>query len=562
MTTVWLLFAWLEWRRPNRSYVGMRIFAITMASVSLALLGMGLPRKTVTGVVGLMVTEGAKDTSSSATRQYTYETYLASGDTSVRKWLVTGYGLSEAQLQYLKPEITGHIYEEPKAGIRSAGWQQQLAPGGSLQVQGHCFNRTGKEMQLALEGYAALQDSIRIPAGKEIDFRLRSAVKHAGRAVFHLQLKNGKELIENNPVPFLVTEPGRIRVLVLASSPDFEYRFLQRWLGENGFTAVVRTATSKNKYQQSFINRNAFPLSKLSVSLLDSFDVLLADEAALNNIASDEKAAVRQQVGDKGLGLLLRTDTAFTEKAFYSKGFRFRSVVPRQQQLVAVLTQTSDSLPAVSLNQFLSIQPQDQLQQLIGDKEGHLLAASALYGTGRITVSTLANTFNWQLAGQPAAYAAYWTYLLEQLARKQTPSGLITIPQGFYRLGGSVPVTVVAAGNADTGLLVTDEGIRVHTARDTRVPYLLHGDFWPLHEGWQRIGSGQAAAEVYVFGKSDWPMVRAYRHITATKEWISRQTRWGKEALPYTPRPFNPCWLIGLFLLAAGFLWAERKFLS
>jgi hypothetical protein len=555
-----LLLWWLEWRRAGRRNLLPRLIAVTIAIASIVWLWPGNQEGSIHDRSGILVTDALSDTFTHNRKTiFTPESYLASGDTGIRQWMIAGYGLTENQLAYLQPAITQWHFKQPEAGITAVSWQRQVMPGKAIQVQGRCFNNTGTTLLLLLEAYATGQDSLLVPPGKEMDFSLRSPVKHTGSAVFRLQLRSGKKMLEDNPVPVWVTEPTHLRMLVMASSPDFENRFLQQWLGENGFSAVVRTKISKDKYQESFINRTAFPFTKLSTGVLDSFDVVVADDPILNSLLPAESNALQTRISDKGMGLLVRADTAPAQNSFYGRPFRLQpSLINHMQTYRPVLTISADTLSPLPSGQP-AIQSGPYLQDDVTDGNGHTLVASTLYGSGKISMSTIGNSFHWALSGESASYGMYWTHLLTELGRKHTGQPYITPGSAIHHAGERIPVNRISDIPED--MLFANDSIRLPVQQDARLPYLWHADYWPQQEGWHTIRDGSTGVNTYIYGKNDWPMVHAYERLQATQRWMQQHPAPATAENAVTHKDYRG-WAVCLLLISVCFLWVERKFLS
>lgn len=561
LAAVALLLVWLEWKRASRRNLFFRVTAVLLALCAAGYLLFFTTQSDPFSTKAILVTPGAEDVRDKTQKVFSVEEYLASGDTSVKSWKVSGFGLTANELQVIRPLITQHTYALPAAGIASASWQQVMQPGSDMRWQGHVFNHSDKPVKLSLEAYAVVQDSIVIPPGAGQDITLHAKLRHTGQALFRIKLEKGSTVLENNPVPVMVATPKYLRLLVLASSPDFEYRFLQRWLGENGFGALVRTRTSRDKYQQVFVNQRSFPFSRLNSQVLDSFDLVVADGTALQELGEAELDALRRQVAGNGLGLLVRADTALPAAKFYSGGFRFQTIIPRQpQQVTPVLFPGGESLAALPLSQYLAIEPGQRQQPLVTEKGGLLLSAAGIYGGGRIAVATLPGSFQWLLSGNEPSYAAYWTRLFTQVARRQPADGYAPLMPGMYTQGEAVPVTWVNE-NVDSLVLRLQDTLPMTAVPDAAFPHIWQAAYWPQRAGWQSVGDGRTVQWQFIYRKEEWPVVQAYRRINDTREWMNRHpARGGTDDGAMNDR--NALWPLLLFLFSVSFLWVERKFLS
>ncbi len=562
-----ILLVWMEYQRVNRRRIIPRCIAVLTAILSLSLLAMPLSwKQNTTTSTGILLTEGYHKDSLALLRSnnnmpvYTPETLLASGDTGIKQWHVLGYGLDQTQLTLFDQQ---QLYFHPTAigtGIAYANWQQELAGGQPLVVQGHCINKENSPLQVYLEAYGTIQDSLSIPARTENSFTLKTVPKHSANAVFHLQLKQGKKIIEDNALPVTVSVSKKIRLLVLAASPDFEYRFLRRWLGEAGYATVIRTRTSMDKYEQSYINHAPVALQNLTANTLDSFDVLLSDAAAMDALTETERNTIEQQVSNKGLGLLLRTDSVAAPSRFYMRAFQLYAFPgTAQQKITPRLTTDNSTLPVLPAEQPIGIRSNTQNKTWVEDASGNALAASSLHGTGKIAITTIDNTYQWMLGGQQNSYRAYWGYLLEQLARKENTETALVTPGGFYTKGQSVPLSLTSTKMVLPSMSVN--GSVNIPLQQQQLPYTWQGHYRPSQEGWQHITGETSAKDIYIYGASDWPMVKAADRLLATGQWISEHPAIQQQVIPAGKR-IRAWWLLALFLLASGFLWVERKYFS
>jgi hypothetical protein len=561
------LLLWWEYRRENKARKWLRCLCVLVATASLGLMVYPFQKKSTTNnaSTGILLTKGYhQDSLNSLQKQfpgaavYTPETFLASGDTSISNWQVLGYGLDKSQLAPLKAQQAWFHPSPIETGIVYCNWQQELKEDEQLVVQGSCINKETKPVQIILEGYGVMQDSISLPANTRSNFILRSAVKHQGRAVFRLQVKQGSKLLENNPLPFTTSVSAKTRLLVLSSAPDFEYRFLQNWLGKAGYPSAIRTLTSRDRYEQAFINRPQISLRNISSNLLDSFDIVLADIAAIDALNETERAVIRQQIATKGMGLLLRADT-ISQSRFYTQGIALQSIKANTQQTILPKLVNENTplanLPAADPT-IIRINP--ALTSWVTDGTGKTLVAASLLGMGKIAVSTLDNTYQWLLSGQNAVYSAYWTTLLQASARQENNHTDIIAGNELYTKEQPVPVNVL---HADT-LLPTVRANQVSrlSLAQRSVPFLWQGVFWPSAEGWQELDAADKKRYIYIYNEQDWPMIRAIERIAITRAWARQDSH------TFSPHAggmvWKKWWFLALFLLAAGFLWVERKYFT
>jgi hypothetical protein len=120
--------------------------------------------------------------------------------------------------------------------------------------------------------------------------------------------------------------PKPISVLLLQDAPGFEQKFLKNWLTDHGYQLAARTRISKQLFDQAFSNRASANLLNINANLLSGFDLLLTDEASLNSFSALEQLQIRAAIREKGLGLLVTTDTILKHAAFLDQQLVLKSI--------------------------------------------------------------------------------------------------------------------------------------------------------------------------------------------------------------------------------------------
>jgi hypothetical protein len=190
--------------------------------------------------------------------------YFLKSNPNIQKLKIYGYGLSAAELEDLKGyQIVFHPSTNP-SGIISANWPAKLKTSESLQVQGTYQNSGSETVKLLLKGLGKTVDSISIEAKSNKSFSFKTNPKQTGKAVYELIALQKKDTLAKEPVPVQVGDQAPMKVLILASFPDFEYKFLKNWLYENQYPLAFRSQISKNKYASDFLNMDGFNLNQIT----------------------------------------------------------------------------------------------------------------------------------------------------------------------------------------------------------------------------------------------------------------------------------------------------------
>ncbi len=489
---------WKELRRPNRARLAVRLLASLLAAAGLLFL-----------LLPLYTRDKAPSAKETTTRQDTAAT-----------------------------------------GIQAASWQRRISAGAALRLQGRYNNNSPAPVKLLLTGFSERLDSVTIPPRRQRPFELTARPRHIGRAVYTL-LAFAEDTLAKEPVPVEVLPVRPLKVLMLAASPDFENKFLANWLSDNGYIVAMRTTISRNKYSYTFLDTARFPLERITPAVLTAFDLLVADAAALAALSGPELGALRAQVSEKGLGIILRADSGIAARNFYDRGFALSPAADKNERALSLQIVGSTMSANLLTAPAAYLRPAPGLQPLVWGPQQQILTGSSLYGTGRLVCNTLPNTYAWVLAGKPEPYQTLWSLLIQQAAR---PAPL----QDQWRTGPAFPLIRTAVPlhleTARPGPRATVQDAALALAQDAILPFRWEGIYWPQQAGWQVASSpGGDSAWWYAFDEKDWRQLAAKERAQVE----------GRRAIAVTGenlRRVPPVYFLLLLMLGVIFLWVEEKF--
>jgi len=344
-----------------------------------------------------------------------------------------------ALLRPVKPDVHAPV---ALRGIVSVDWRRRLNRGEKLLVQGRW---AGSEGRLLLMGMGSVLDSARV--GAEGDFLLGTVPAQEGRAVYRLVAVLGSDTLEQEDLPVLVDTGVPLKILLLAASPDFENTFLSNWLSKEGDAVASRTAVSREKVQEAFINRGPAVLSPLTPALLGGFDLVIADVAALPARGTGEWMVLRRQVEEKGLGLLIKVDSAGVDsmgRVMKARGGRV----------------------------------------LVRDSSGRVMVGAFLEGAGKIVFTGLNTSYSRLLSGDKEGYAGFWALLLKEVARKGDAGDEWSWEPALPRVGEPVVMRLQTAAAMPQAMV---GGSVVYLAQDAALSFFWRGRYWPETAGWQPV---------------------------------------------------------------------------
>ena len=486
----------------------------------------------------------------------------------LRRLHVLGRGLPAADVAALAGlELPSHA-DAPATGFRQATWEARPTLGETWVVSGSFAAAQAGPVWLRLRAAGTVRDSVRLPDGTGA-FRLSFTPRTAGRAVYALEARGTDQALVREPVPIEVQAPEPLRVLLLAATPSFELRFLKDYLAGRQYAVALRTGLSRGLTQTEFLNLpNPPALGSLSPALLARFDVLVTDAATLASLGGSETAALRTAVANGTADLLLLADAP---------------TLPRQlpggaafglQARPAAAAATAQPLrwpaaPAAGANALVpaTLRPATNLRPLISSGSGgQLVAAARRLGLGAVVVSTVTETFPWQLRGQPAVYGAYWSRLLGA-ARPARPTALSIAPLSHWpRPNAPLELRITGAATGPLTLAGPNGATVAATRRpDARVPEWSSATYWPAAAGWHEARVGAARHWFYVYAPGQWRGPEQPRwQLAAAQATTTTPVVAAADAAVASPataghETWPRWWGYALFLVGAGLLWLEEK---
>lgn len=487
--------------------------------------------------------------------------YYLQGHPEIKKVNIYGYGLQEEELDLLKSQqVSFHASASP-SGINSANWQKKIKATETLEVQGIYHNSTSQNIQVKLYGMGSTLDSIGIKANDKAKFSFRTEPKQIGKAIYKLIALQGKDTLSIEPVPFEVIARQPLKVLILASFPDFEYKFLKKWLYENQFPVVFRTQISKDKYSSDFLNTKTIDISRIHTSLLKHMDVLIIDEEELSAIGIAERAAIDAAVSD-GMGLVVRITNAKPD-GLSQRFKRLEVASPSAKTLDINGVEDSIRFSELPFAQTLFLEPTASEQSLFKASNGRTVVSANIKGMGKVLVSSVTSTYQWELAGKKSDYAKYWSTLLNKVARKEITTQSFEIVPAFLAVGERARLIISMADMKVPALQFNN--IKLAPRQNMELPFKWDGVFWPLLAGWDRVTLNQKPENIFVYKKTEWKSLKNTQKRSSTLNFIENQSLVdfsSKKVAYLTAEELSKWWFFGLFLLSASFLWYEQRFLA
>lgn len=482
-----------------------------------------------------------------------------------------GDGLRPDELETLETvTLTLHLNALPE-GMVFVSFPKHIALGEQLQIQGTWHALRYDSLWLYLEGSGMRSDSLLLVGEGKLPFELITTPKQAGEWCYTLYaIRSARDTLCAESIPISVRKPAPIRMLIVERAPNFETRTLKQWAAATGNALALRSTISRGKALTEFLNMSPLALERLSTAVLDKFDVAIVDFETLASLSAREQTALQQAI-ENGLGLLIALSEPPTAGQAKANDFflGFLKVTPAKNQArfaklhgLSSQVSVSSALPVAPVR----LQAGFATEVWIRDEASHPLVIVGTRGLGKVAVSIVEETFRWALEGKSSLYAEYWSYTLRHLSRAQAQTDMWRMVTSLPTVDLPCKLTLRTHSPKPIGLIAYPSGKSdsVFFKQSLVESSLWETVFWPREQGWHRIWrigeSDSASVAFYVHTSGEWLSCRRAEMQNATHDFAQTQGRQSVQTDVVEVRRAVPqWWFFMLFVIAAGYLWAERQ---
>ena len=357
----------------------------------------------------------------------------------------------------------------------------------------------------------------------------------------------------NEVVPLFVEPFVPLNVLLLQDFPTFEMQHLKNFLSDRGHKIAMRAQLSKNIVRTEFANRQSVPLNRLTVPLLDEFDLLIADPSTLTKLSPSEREAVVTSLND-GLGLLA-VYNGEPPKALPKELLPLTFAAVASDTTSVSLHGRRYTLPAT---RFKPASIQDSGSPLeaitIARDASRILSGYIPVRKGVAGFQLLRETYSILIAGDSIAYGQLWAPLLEAVARPGDSRKFIRLADAFP-LYTNEPIKFDLISSTMSALVA--DSLQISVSEDVLIDDLWHAMVWEDRKGWHEVSTEEDTLSYYVFDPNDWNALRVNEQKQATYRASQRPAINGTRQGEMRPMTLTPFFIA--FILAAGFLWLAPK---
>ncbi|MBI1770075.1 MAG: hypothetical protein HY015_11175 [Bacteroidetes bacterium] len=407
------------------------------------------------------------------------------------------------------------------------------------------FNSSGST-KLKLVGPSGVEDSVRLNKGST-PFTLSFRPEQSGLFIYNLMYEDHLGNKSSERLPIEVVEEHALKILFIQKFPSVEMRFLKNFLTGKGHAIAIRTQTSKNNFNEEFINFPKTRLNQFTHELLDSFDLLLIDSKTTDELTENEKSILKKSVFD-GLGLVVLQNSVPIKPDFYFiKGKNISNDTVHLS--MPGIQRTFSVLP-------VKVIEQPSVESVIKSKD-RVLAGYRFYGAGKIAFQFLQETYRLELEGNSNDYAFIWTPLIEKSSRKRNKKFELKLINPFpYYPNESLKLSVLSSGEKPA---IRSDDIKVPASEDVLLDDYWKTKSWAGKSGWHRFTANDSTTlNYFVSEPSEWKSLRIASQVKNTL--LAQSALQTQSSVPqFENEKISPLIFYLTFILASGFLWLAPK---
>ncbi|MDV3512839.1 hypothetical protein R1L06_19105 [Stenotrophomonas sp. C4297] len=471
----------------------------------------------------------------------------------------------------LPPDVRWQATPEPRGWIALQP-PVDVAPGARFAVQAQAHGVAKAKAELLDPADSVVDRAVVDDDGR---VQLSGIARAAGRSVFRLRLLDADgHVVDSVPVPQQTVPAAPLRLLVRASAPGPELKYLRRWAADAGIRVQVQADTGAG------LSVGDGPVPIDAASSLTRSDLLLLDERSLAALSAGQLAAVRQALRD-GLGVLVRSagaPSASARQRLRDLGLPVQGdgssrtlelpgdgesaiLAARRGPLAAGTLPTGYGEEADRSSHGAALPALEALAlqfpgstALLHDRAGNTIGGWRAVGKGRIGLLPLTDSWRWVLAGRDDRHGELWSSVVATLGRALGSSDALWSPQ---------PISWAGERQSVCGV---QEPLQAFNERGESAPLIVDGatsamrcaGWWPRESGWQRLQHGDSTVWRYVFDPKDAPALHRQAMIDATTQALASSTSENTLMMQPVPGSRWPWWLA--FVLCASLLWwLERR---
>lgn len=554
---LWGLMIWKEWHLRGKSLFFIHVLISFLAILSLVFIFLkpGIQKESEQKLA-YVLTEGyrdeVRDSLLKVKGQIEKINYEPNKDLR-NHWLnydqifVLGKGFETYDLWQMEDLEINYLNDADLSGIIELSYPSELYLGNPLTIFGKYAKPKEGHRLFLLNSSGVKLDSLTLdPQSGAFEFTAEPKV--SGNFLYALEERNRQDsVISSDPIPMLIQEIEKLRILVLNQFPTFETKFLKNHLAENGHEMILRTELTRNKHKFEGLNTQTKSINSLSRDILSDFDLLIIDAGTYVNMRKAEREELLYAI-ENGLGLYVQPDiNLFTR---LNKDFEFQFKNDGITRVEGVTQKTTLEKFPYSLQQGWKSEVLFQL----GKQE---VSFSIPLGLGQVSTSNLVKVYPVLLEGNKELYDSFWRSTLGKIARNKDVSEFEPKSLWGYQ---DHPFPFDLRTKINKPDVLDFDGHLIPLMQDMHVPTTWSGITYPLEIGWNRLliqNDSIGILDFYVSDTSNWRSIRNFETQEENARFFDRPKLVKKPKS--IVKPINPVWFYLSFLCCMAYLWLSNK---
>lgn len=554
---LWCLMIWKEWHLRGKSLFFIHVLISFLAILSLVFIFLrpGIQKESEQKLA-YVLTEGyrdeVRDSLLKVNGQIEKINYEPNKDlrnqlVNFDQIFVLGKGFETYDLWQMEGLEINYLNDTDLSGIIKISYPSELYIGEPLIIFGKYAKPKEGHRLFLLNSSGVKLDSLTLDPQSGA-FELTAEPQVSGNFLYALEERNRQDsVISSDPIPMIIKESEKLRILVLNQFPTFETKFLKNYLAENGHEMILRTELTRNKYKFEALNTQTKSINSLSRDILNDFDLLIIDTGTYVNMRRADREELLYAV-ENGLGLFVQPDiNLFTR---LNKDFEFKFKNDGITKVEGVTQKSILEKFPYSLHQGWKSEVLFQL----GQQE---VSFSIPLGSGQVSTSNLVNVYPVLLEGNREIYDSFWRSTLGKIARNKYVSELEPKSLWGYQ---DHPFPFDLRTRINKPDVLDFDGHLIPLKQDIHVPTTWSGITYPMEIGWNQLAVRNDSTGTFKFYVSDTSNWRSLRNFQTTQE---NERFFDRPKLEKKPKlfvkPINPVWFYLIFLFCMGYLWLSNK---
>ena len=557
---LWGLMIWKDWHLRGKSlfYIHLLISFLAILALVFIFLKPGIQKESEQKLA-YVLTEGyreeVRDSLLKVNGQIEKINYQPNEDfrnqlVNFDQIFVLGKGFETYDLWQMEGLEINYLNETDLSGIMELSYPSEINPGEPLTIFGKYAKPKDGHRLFLLNSSGVELDSVSLGSQAEV-FELNAEPKVSGKFLYSLEERNRQDsVISSDPIPMIIKEIEKLRILVLNQFPTFETKFLKNYLAENGHELILRTELTRNRYKFEALNTDTKSINSLSRDILNDFDLLIIDTGTYLNLRKAEREELLSAI-ENGLGLFVQPNINLFSRLNKDFEFQFKN---------DGITRVEGLTNKTTLEKFPYNLKLGWEAEVLYRFDRQEVAFSIPVGSGQVGTSNLMNIYPVLLEGNKELYESYWKNILGKIARNKSVSEFE--PKKFW-VYQDHPFPFDLRTIINKPDVLDSDGHLIPLVQDIDVSTTWSGITYPLERGWNQLSVRNDSTGIfnfYVIDTSNWRSLRSFQTQQENSRFFEqlnteKQPKWHV-------KPINPIWFFLSFLCCMAYLWLSNKLLE